>query len=391
MNRPALLADKIRLEEFFKITVQATDHCPYLYFALEHSPSLVRHQITGLKAAIEGSASSLEDHLEPCTGQDSGDRDELTAFLTSANFPILPPIEDFRSADLRFLHLGVLKCLQSRVMDYLAPPSEDALVPFAEITSLAALFDSLVAKLDPKMMAVAAPSVQTLRESVATVARYALGAVAFVKSRRKPQSPAREQITLSSLPEVVESWAHSAPETLEKIIGTRWKDDTVTTPVLHAEIRLFHFTNYEILNTRISAGDGRFRIGSGTDTCACCEMLLRSACAYWKRAWLVHATGRFLPDWGNTGSSLYRRWEDEVRELAEASLVSLYEILIAKSDSYPGLVNKDCRSCEDGPDPLENARLKSVFGDSWEMARKVLTTKTSDKAAADTSTSLLQG
>ncbi|KAI0042595.1 hypothetical protein FA95DRAFT_1610057 [Auriscalpium vulgare] len=355
MNRPALPADKARVQEFFQSTVEATDHRPYLSFALKNSPSLVRKQIKGLKVAIEGSTGSLEKLLEPCTGQDSGDLDELTAFLRPASFSIPPLIEDLRRADLRTLYLGVLKCLQSRVVDF--QPSEDALVPFAEITSLAALLDSLAANPDLKTMVAALPCVQTLCDSVGTVARYALGAVAFLQSREKYiPDPTKvfiewehsfvlhfsdnlqpfDSINLP-LSDVLESWGHAAPANRRHLIEERWTHDIDL--VLHAEIRLFHFVVHGLTRVGLLAGDSRFRIGSSTDT--------------------FHATGRFVPDWANAGSDLFNHWEDDVQQFAEASLESFFRMLRKDPESHAGLVNKDSPSSDgEGPEPLEHAWLK---------------------------------
>ncbi|KAI0054193.1 hypothetical protein FA95DRAFT_48910 [Auriscalpium vulgare] len=197
--------------------------------------------------------------------------------------------------------------------------------------------DTLTAELPAPM--------RNLRLVLSSVARYGLGTSILIKLQAQyvphGQVPATSwehrlpylelpppSITIRSPLAVAESFDYdlmaflqSSPPSLLHSAKTK----TSVKPILHAEIRLFSFW-FEHLIPRILLNDrGRLRIGSNSDTCACCEVWLRAASRSVRRGLIVQSSGRLLDDWAISGMAmpgLLRACDDNVQKMVLDTLMS---------------------------------------------------------------------
>ncbi|KAI0050866.1 hypothetical protein FA95DRAFT_1555122 [Auriscalpium vulgare] len=97
---------------------------------------------------------------------------------------------------------------------------------------------------------------------------------------------------------------------------------------------------------------GRFRIGSSSDTCACCERWLRAASRALKRGFIVQSTGRFHGDWAISGAAqpcLLRRCDDNAQVIVTQNLVSRFDDWDSYNDISEDAPTETVLQREDSP------------------------------------------
>ncbi|KAI0040489.1 hypothetical protein FA95DRAFT_1611764 [Auriscalpium vulgare] len=334
MNRDSKKEDRDRVDSFFSLIQKERSYLPYMQFALERSSEVIEERIQKLQRVIAQEMSAVSDFLEhfACPGFDVV---ALADRLRGSEYPLVDIIGTFHGSDFPATYTGILRSLQALITAF--TPSPDSL---AAITMSAALLELMVDTLTAELPA----AMRNLRFVLSSVARYGLGTSILIKLQAQfvpggqvstsweHRLPYLELppplITIRSPLAVADSFEFdlmgsllsSRPPPLRPSVKTK----TSIKPILHAEIRLVSFW-HEHSPRKTLIDLGRLRIGSSSDTCACCEVWLRAASRSMGLGLIAQSSGRFHGDWAISGMAmptLLRACDDNVQKLVLDTLTA---------------------------------------------------------------------